>query len=441
MDWLIDRGDEQATESALGSLEAHLRRHAASDAGVDQAVATLRETLAGMTAGSGLLRLHLDWRAATPRATFGEVADEEAVREAGIPVGSPVPNEQRPVLDDLTASPSAPLALGIERRVQETFEDGPPPMVAPDVDPREVGVAGVAVALMTAAETHPTSSPAQMASLAGAAMADSMVGESAPTDVPTDVQGAANLIVEAHRALGSDARVLSADDTGLQVAMSRCPFGRPVGAQRSLCHVTTGLAGRLAARVAGEATVVLDENIAAGDEECHLHVLLGPSDEDVRGEAHRWPPSSTPDSPVPHLDLSLNLPLESASVPVVRRVAAHTLRAFGVEGEDISDVELAITEACANVIDHASETDSYEVQVELAADRCAITVLDQGGGFDATAVPAEAELSAEEGRGLALMRALVDRVAFTNEPQAGAVVHMVKTLRYDATHPLWRNDG
>ncbi len=42
------------------------------------------------------------------------------------------------------------------------------------------------------------------------------------------------------------------------------------------------------------------------------------------------------------------------------------------------------------------------------------------------------------GRGLALMRALVDNVAFRNEPQAGAVVHMVKTLRYDTEHPLRR---
>ncbi len=36
------------------------------------------------------------------------------------------------------------------------------------------------------------------------------------------------------------------------------------------------------------------------------------------------------------------------------------------------------------------------------------------------------------------MRALVDKVAFRNEPQAGAVVHMVKTLRYDGAHPLRR---
>ena len=99
-------------------------------------------------------------------------------------------------------------------------------------------------------------------------------------------------------------------------------------------------------------------------------------------------------------------------------------------------VLLAVWEACANVIDHVSETDTYEVRFELAAERCAISVLDQGEGFDATAVPEDMDVTAEDGRGLALMRALVDTLAFRSEPHEGAVVHMVKSLRYDAAHPL-----
>ncbi|WP_219635605.1 ATP-binding protein [Nocardioides ungokensis] len=135
----------------------------------------------------------------------------------------------------------------------------------------------------------------------------------------------------------------------------------------------------------------------------------------------------------------MNLPRETVSVPVVRRLAAQALRAFGVADDDIDDVQLAISEACANVIDHAADTDSYEVQVELAADRCAITVVDHGGGFDDSAALDEAHPTAESGRGLILMQALVDNLAFTNEPQAGTVVHMVKMLAYDASHPLWRD--
>jgi serine/threonine-protein kinase RsbW len=188
--------------------------------------------------------------------------------------------------------------------------------------------------------------------------------------------------------------------------------------------------------------VVLAESAAAGDPECRLRVWLGEPAPEVRGEVHRWPPTAGRDpGGVPHLDLAVNLPNESASVPVVRRLAGQALRAFGVTDEHIDDVQLAIGEACANVIDHATDSDSYEVQVELASDRCTITVVDQGGGFDATSVPDEAAMTAEAGRGLALMKTIVDNVAFRNEPQAGTLVHMVKNLDYDRSHPLWRRVG
>jgi serine/threonine-protein kinase RsbW len=183
--------------------------------------------------------------------------------------------------------------------------------------------------------------------------------------------------------------------------------------------------------------VEVRESAALGDDECRVRVALGDAGDDVRGEVHRWPPATTTvEGPAPHLDLSVILPSESGSVPVVRRLAAQALRAFGVDDDDVDDVQLAITEACANVIDHATESHTYEVRFELAADRCAISVLDQGDGFDAAAVPDDLDVTAEDGRGLSLMRALVDSIAFSSEPQEGAVVHMVKHLRYDASHPL-----
>jgi serine/threonine-protein kinase RsbW len=123
---------------------------------------------------------------------------------------------------------------------------------------------------------------------------------------------------------------------------------------------------------------------------------------------------------------------------VIRRLAAQILRAFGVAVDHIHDVELAITEACSNVIQHAVESDGYEVSIELAADRCAITVIDRGEGFDAGAVGSPFDEDAESGRGLSLMRALVDNLDFVSEPRVGAVVHMVKQLDYDEAHPFRR---
>ena len=116
-----------------------------------------------------------------------------------------------------------------------------------------------------------------------------------------------------------------------------------------------------------------------------------------------------------HFDLHLSLPRESRYVPVLRRLTSDFLIHLGVEDADVADVELALSEACANVVRHAAGTDEYQVQVTVADDGCAITVVDEGPGFDPGAVrPADAV--EEQGRGLALIDAVVDDVSFTRDP-------------------------
>ncbi len=439
MDWLIDSTDTaEGSSRALGLLDEHLQRHAVDPAGVPDALATVSDDLSRTVAGAGgnPVHLRLDWTAPTPVLEVAVLDEPDAPGRDGVPVGRAVPARQRATVRSWARADRARLPLPVERVSQHTFDSGPPPVLDDGLDPARQGAAAVAVALTTAMEAHPTATAPQAATIAGALIANAGAAEDEELDGPA----AADTFVRLHRALGSEAHVVAADDQAVELAISNCPFGTGGAGTSALCHVSSGLAGQLAARVHGAATVVLDETIAAGDPECHLQVLLrAPSEEEGDGEPYFWPPrAAQPTETVPHLDLSVALPRESVSVPVVRRLAAQALHAFGVHDDDVYDVQLAITEACANVIDHAGETDTYDVKVELAADRCAITVVDQGGGFDATAVPNRPHDESEMGRGLSLMRALVDNVAFRNEPQAGAVVHMVKALRYDAAHPLRR---
>jgi serine/threonine-protein kinase RsbW len=363
------------------------------------------------------------------------VEDLDALDREGVPTGSPVPGRHRAAVRGLPQRDLEHAELPLVRRSQHTFGSGPPPVLDTGLDPEAQGPAAVALALVAAIEAHPSASAPQAAAIAGALIANAGTGD----DEPSDPQAAAEAFVRLQHALGSEAYVVSADDDVVELAVSKSPFAAAEGLAASLCHVSSGLAGQLAAKIHGAATVLLDEAIVAGDPECHLQVLLRAGEEEAQGQPYFWPArAAAPSERVPHLDLSVALPRESVSVPVVRRLAAQALRAFGVHDEDVDDVQLAITEACANVIDHAGATDTYDVKIELSADRCAITVVDQGGGFDAASVPHQADDDAEMGRGLTLMRALVDNVAFRNEPQAGAVVHMVKTLNYDAEHPLRR---
>ena len=133
------------------------------------------------------------------------------------------------------------------------------------------------------------------------------------------------------------------------------------------------------------------------------------------------------------IKLTLALPRDEFSVPVVRRVLASSLQVLGVSGSVIGDIELALTEACTNVLDHAEHADDYEVSAGIDGDRCVIEVVDRGFGFDGSMRGlAEADPHAEDGRGIQLMRALVDRVTFVSRPQQGTVVHLEKQLEYES---------
>ena len=172
------------------------------------------------------------------------------------------------------------------------------------------------------------------------------------------------------------------------MSVATCPFASGVADTPSLCHVTAGLAGQIGARVHGHSTVVLDETMALGDAGCHLQVRLEPA---VRGQARADPPVArrgdgadrpgAPPRPVPEPAAG------ERQRAGRRRLAAQALRAFGVEDEDIDDVQLAITEACANVVEHATDADTYEVKVELAVRPVRDHRGRQGEGFDATTLP------------------------------------------------------
>jgi serine/threonine-protein kinase RsbW len=84
------------------------------------------------------------------------------------------------------------------------------------------------------------------------------------------------------------------------------------------------------------------------------------------------------------------------------------------------------------VLKHSGPGDEFQVSLEVDDDRCCIRVVDTGHGFDSQSVGfSHADTSAEQGRGIEIMRALVDSVKFISKPEAGTVVHLEKTLEFD----------
>lgn len=134
----------------------------------------------------------------------------------------------------------------------------------------------------------------------------------------------------------------------------------------------------------------------------------------------------------------LQLRREAASVPLARRLLLDAMDGAGVDSEVSFDLSLALSEACANAVEHGTgeRSQAYCVTAFLDGDQCRIEVADSGPGFRA-AIPAPTgePVDAEGGRGLFLIESLADHVHVGNRPgRGGAVVSFDKTLKWQQDH-------
>ncbi|WP_371616776.1 ATP-binding protein [Streptomyces sp. NBC_00454] len=142
---------------------------------------------------------------------------------------------------------------------------------------------------------------------------------------------------------------------------------------------------------------------------------------------------------------SLHLRREAASVPLARRLLLGTMETAGVDPDISFDLSVALSEACANAVEHGGcgasphgsvpeGAGAYHVTAYLDGDRCRIEVSDSGPGFPPSTVARRRPSLAEHGRGLHLIAELADHVRFRNRPGRGAVVSFDKMLK-------WRDDS
>ncbi|MGW6455851.1 ATP-binding protein [Streptomyces sp. NPDC055078] len=142
---------------------------------------------------------------------------------------------------------------------------------------------------------------------------------------------------------------------------------------------------------------------------------------------------------------SLHLRREAASIPLARRLLLGTMETAGVDPDISFDLSVALSEACANAVEHGGGqgpgeiSGAYRVTAYLDGEKCRIEVADSGPGFPARQggcahTRAQAPTSAESGRGLCLIEQLADHVHFGNRPGRGAVVSFDKVLK-------WREDA
>jgi anti-sigma regulatory factor (Ser/Thr protein kinase) len=117
----------------------------------------------------------------------------------------------------------------------------------------------------------------------------------------------------------------------------------------------------------------------------------------------------------------LELAAETDNVPLVRHALRGLLEASGVPEERISDITLAVTEACANAVLHAypDSRGQFEAGADLSPrGELVVTVRDYGSGM------APRVDSPGLGVGLPVMAAIADGLEIDTPEGSGTIVRM-----------------
>jgi len=123
------------------------------------------------------------------------------------------------------------------------------------------------------------------------------------------------------------------------------------------------------------------------------------------------------------------------NIPVISDFIAEALNGLGLGPAIAFKVQLAVDEACTNIIKHAysDQTGVIKLICELVDDNLIITIRDRGKPFDPRSVPPP-DLAADldnrkiGGLGIFFMQKMMDDVSYEFSPEEGNKLTMRKHL-------------
>lgn len=131
---------------------------------------------------------------------------------------------------------------------------------------------------------------------------------------------------------------------------------------------------------------------------------------------------------------TLTFPGRFDSLAAISEFVARAAEAAGLDARAVYQVELAVDEACSNIVEHAYGGEGHgdiEVTCRINSDGLTVMLRDYGRPFDPTGVaPPDLHASLEDrdlgGLGLYFMRQLMDEVHFEFTSDSGNLLTMVK---------------
>ncbi|MBK7598874.1 MAG: ATP-binding protein [Acidobacteria bacterium] len=132
----------------------------------------------------------------------------------------------------------------------------------------------------------------------------------------------------------------------------------------------------------------------------------------------------------------MTVPSSTENLALIRDFVTSVGKQARMSDVDIANLELAVDEACANVIEHAYGHDrTKEVTIRAIFDESEmrISVIDSGKGFDPSQVQSETldQLINERksgGLGMRLIKTLMDDVRYEIVPGQKNELHMTKKI-------------
>jgi serine/threonine-protein kinase RsbW len=109
--------------------------------------------------------------------------------------------------------------------------------------------------------------------------------------------------------------------------------------------------------------------------------------------------------------VDLTIPAKAEYITLGRLALTGLARSEALGEEALSDLKLALSEACSNSIRHAyrdGRDGVVEIRFEVAPDRVVVEVADDGNGFVSDQPAATADDLNEGGLGIAIIRAVSD---------------------------------
>jgi serine/threonine-protein kinase RsbW len=129
----------------------------------------------------------------------------------------------------------------------------------------------------------------------------------------------------------------------------------------------------------------------------------------------------------PAAEVVLNMPARAEGVGVVRQALAGMADALAFDAAVLSDMKMAVTEACTNAVVHAYEEDAGRLEVQMLAGDGDLTIVVRDHGAGIAPKPTR-EGPPALGLGLPLIAALSD--AFELRGTAGQGTEVRMTFAY-----------